>query len=89
MFQQSPLSLLQSPFTALRRAVKCHPTAQKETNITGSKKMKQSFQDGNLDLLTRHCRHVTIAALLSRAVTQPVLTLGRARIFASDGNSRQ
>lgn len=85
----SPLSACFSQLSQpLLSAVKCHPTAQRGTNITGSKK-KESFQDGNLVLLTSHCSHVMVAALLSRAVTQPVLTLGRARTFVSYRNSRQ
>lgn len=72
----SPLSACFSQLSQpLLSAVKCHPTAQRGTNITGSKKMKPSFQGRNLDLLTTHCSHVTVAVLLSRAVTEPVLTL--------------
>lgn len=86
----SPLSACFSQLSQLLlSAVKRHPTAQRGTNITGSKKIKQSFQDGNLDLLTSHCSHVIVAALLSRAVTQPVLTLGRAGTFVSDRSGRQ
>lgn len=83
----SPLSACFSQLSQpLLNAVKCHPTAQRGTNITGSKKIKQSFQDGNLDLLTSHCSHVTSCSAPQGCNTT---CLNRARTFGADKNGRQ
>lgn len=86
----SPLSACFSQLSQpLLSAVKCHPTAQRGTNITGSKKMKPSFQGRNLDLLTIHCSHVNVAVLLLQGCNRTCVNTGRARTFGSDRNGRQ
>lgn len=74
---------------SLLGAVKFHTTAQRGTNVAGREKIKQSFQDVNLNQLPTHCSHAKVTALLSRPVIQPMLTLGRARTFGSGKNIRK